>query len=113
MRDQRPIRTARRKNRRQERERQGVAVPPCTLCIHEHHTAGRNHDPKLRARLCEMHHREIHEQMLQAGISLTLEPDRVKRVAMALRSAAMYDRARADAMESWADLLDQRNGEYQ
>jgi hypothetical protein len=60
-----------------------------------------------------MHHREIHEQMRQAGISLTFEPDPVKRVAMALRSAAIYERAKADALERWADLLDQRKGEHQ
>jgi hypothetical protein len=47
----------------------------------------------------------MHEQMLQAGISLTFEHDKRKRVAKALRAAAIYDRARADAMERWADIL--------
>jgi hypothetical protein len=30
----------------------------------------------------------------------------MKRVAKALRSAAVYDRARADAMDRWAASLD-------
>jgi hypothetical protein len=76
------------------------------LCIQSHHTAGGNHDPELTAQVCEMHHRAIHEQILQAGISLEYEPDEVKRVAQALRTAAVYDRARADAMDRWASLLE-------
>jgi hypothetical protein len=103
----------RRKTRQQERERLGIAVPPCILCIQDHHTAGKHHDPHLKAPICEMHHREIHEQLLRAGISLKYERDKVKRVASALRSAAVYDRTRADAMERWASLLDQSNGEHQ
>jgi hypothetical protein len=106
MRDQRPIRTARRKARQKEREQNGFAVPPCILCIEEHHTAGRNHDPKLTDPLCEKHHRALHEQLRRAGVPLSLEPDPRKRVAKALRSAAIYDRARADAMDRWAASLD-------
>lgn len=110
MRDRQPIRTARRKARQQERERQGVAVPPCVLCVHEHHTAGRHHDPQLKAPLCEMHHREVHEQMLRAGVSLRFERSRHKRVAMGLRGIAVYQHAQADALERMADLLDQLGG---
>jgi hypothetical protein len=106
VRDQRPIQTARRKARQRDRESRGIAVPPCPLCIQSHHTAGRNHDPKLTAQICEMHHRVTHEQILRAGITLEYEPDEVKRVALALRAASVYDRARADAMERWARLLE-------
>ncbi len=111
MRDQSPIRTARRKTRQRERESRGLAVAPCILCIQDHHTAGRHHDPELTAPLCEKHHREIHEQLLQAGVLLTFEPRPNLRVAQALRAAAVYDRRRADAMERWADLLDEEKGE--
>ena len=107
MSDQQPIRTARRKARQRERERLGLAVAPCVLCIQEHHTAGKNHDSQLTAPLCEMHHREIHEQMLRAGVSLRYQSDPRMRVAMALRAMAVYGRAEADAMERMADLLDQ------
>ena len=107
MRDQQPIRTAWRMARQKEREQNGVAVPPpCILCIEEHHPAGRNHDPQLTDPLCPKHHRELHEQLRRAGISLNFEPDLKKRVAKALRSAAVYDRARADAMDRWAASLE-------
>ena len=106
MRDQQPIRTARRKVRRDERERLGLAATPCVLCIQDHHTAGKNHDSLLTAPLCEKHHREIHEQVLRAGIALEYEPDPTKRVAKALRAMAVYGRAQADAMERLAELLD-------
>lgn len=113
MRNQQPIRTARRKARQRERERRGIAVAPCVLCIEEHHTAGRHHDAFLKAPLCEMHHRAVHEQMLQRGVSLKFERSRNKRVAMALRAVAVYDRAKAAAMERWANLIDQSHGENQ
>jgi hypothetical protein len=106
MRDQHPIRTARRRVRQDERVRLGLAATACILCIQEHHTAGRNHDPKLRAPLCEKHHREIHEQILRTGISLRYERNVNKRAAMALRAMAIYGRAQADAMDRLADLLE-------
>jgi len=105
--DKLPIRTARRRMRRQDREQQGLVVSPCVLCIEAHHTAGKHHDPQLTTPLCQKHHRQMHEEILRAGVPLTLEHDKAKRVAKALRVAAVYDRARADAMERWADTLDQ------
>lgn len=111
MRDQNPIRTARRQVRQKERESRGLAVSPCVLCIQDHHTAGRNHDSQLTAPVCELHHRELHELMLQGGVSLRFEPETRTRVAQALRASAVYDRRRADAMERWADLLDGWKGE--
>ena len=111
MRDQNPIRTARRKAQQQERKSRGLAVSPCVLCIQDHHTAGRNHDPELTDSVCEPHHRELHEELLRVGVSLRFEPDAKNRVALALRAAAVYDRKRADAMERWADLLEEWKGE--
>ena len=105
MKDQSPIRTARRKARREERESRGLAVSPCVLCIQDHHTAGRNHDSGLTAPVCEMHHRQQHEQMRRAGVSLRYEADPVTRVEMALRAMAVYRRAEADVMERMAELL--------
>jgi hypothetical protein len=84
----------------------GTGGTPCDFCIQDHHTAYRKHDPHLTARLCEKHHREIHELLLRADVSPLFERNGVKRVALALRAAAVYDRARADAMERWADLLE-------
>jgi hypothetical protein len=84
----------------------GIAVPPCDFCIQEHHTAYRKHDAYLIAPLCEKHHLQVHEQLLRAGVSPRYERAAVKRVAAALRAAAVYDRARADAMDRWASLLE-------
>lgn len=53
----------------------------------------------------------MHEKMLRAGISLTYEPDKYKRVAKALRALAVYDHAKADAIQRFADLLDDPKGE--
>ena len=89
-----------------------MAVPPCVFCIEDHHTARRNHDPQLTAPVCELHHRELHEELLRAGVSLRFEPDPIKRVATALRAEAVYDRKRADARERWADLLEGWKGEH-
>jgi hypothetical protein len=111
MKDRQPIRTARRSVRREDRERLGLAQTPCVLCIDDHHTAGRKHDPTLTVPTCKKHHREIHEQMLRAGISLRYEPDPVKRAAIALRAMAVYRKAETDAMERLADLLDDQGGQ--
>jgi hypothetical protein len=111
MRDQHPIRTARRKARQNERERLGLAETLCVHCIEDHHTAGRKHDSKLTTRLCKKHHREIQEQMLRAGISLRYERNPVRRAAMAMRAMAVYARAQSDAMDRWADLLEESGGQ--
>ena len=111
MRDHDPIRTERRSARRQKRESQGLAVPPCVLCIEEHHTAGRQQDAQLTVPLCQKHHREMHEEILRAGVSLTYEPNKRKRVAKALRAIAVYDHAEADAIQRLADVLDDPKGE--
>jgi len=60
----------------------------------------------LTAPLCEKHHGKIHELLLRGDVSPLFERNGVLRVALALRAAAVYDRARADAMERWAGLLE-------
>jgi hypothetical protein len=105
VRDQNPIKTARRKARQKEREELGVAIPPCILCVHDHHTAGQNHDPLLTDQVCERHHRELHEQLLQGGVSLRFERDPIKRAVLSLQAIATYDIARAGALQRLAALL--------
>lgn len=106
MKDQSPIRTARRKARRTERQRLGLAAIRCAWCIEEHHPAGRNHDPEFIVPLCQKHHDEMHEMMRQAGVCLAYEPNPNKKVAAMLRSMSVYKRAEADAFERWANLLE-------
>lgn len=114
MRDPNPRLTARRKARQRERERAGIAVPPCPLCIHEHHVVGGQQDPEFTVQRCERHHRERHELLLRAGISLRREPKVSARIATALRALAVHKRAEAtseaDALERWAELLEQKKG---
>jgi hypothetical protein len=110
MSDPRPINTARRKARQDERERLGLAVPPCVLCIQDHHVAYRSHDSVLTAPVCEMHHREIHEQLLRSGVSPLYEGNPVKRVRLALQAIAVFLRALAGAMDRMANLLDRSGG---
>jgi hypothetical protein len=75
------------------------------LCVHDHHTAGQNHDPLLTDQLCEKHHRKIHELLLQAGVSLRFEQNPLKRAALALQAIAIYDVARAEAIQRLATSL--------
>lgn len=97
---------------RADRERLGLPTTPCVMCIEDHHTAGKNHDPYLTTPLCKKHHPEIHEQMLRKEVSLRFEPNAIRRVEMALRGMAVYRRAEADAMERLANLLrDEEAGE--
>ena len=61
-----------------------------------------------------MHHREIHEQMLRAGISLTTNRPEVREYGIAAircYEGPDYERAGADAIGSMANLLDQFGGE--
>jgi hypothetical protein len=53
----------------------------------------------------------MHEQMLRMGIDLRFQSDPVKKVALALRAAAVYDRTRAEAMERWASLVESTSEE--
>ena len=106
MRDRDPIRSARRNARREQREEQGTAVLPCVQCTHEHHVVGRNHDECFTETLCEKHHREQHELLLRAGVSLRHEGNVTLRVATILRALAVHNRSEAEAFERWADLLD-------
>ncbi len=71
---------------------------------------GRNHDAEFKVDRCEKHHRERHEQLLRAGVSLRREPRVEMNVATMLRALAIHKRAEAnseaDALERWADDLE-------
>jgi hypothetical protein len=102
--DENPIRTARRKSRRQEQER-------CLFCgrrgvlLELDHTAGRNHDPDLTGPLCQPCHAWITELRRRAGADMKKQENPVTRVEYALRAEAVFLHALADAMNRWADLL--------
>jgi hypothetical protein len=98
-----PLRTERR---RQHRELQ----PPkmrCVFCTELEHTAGRNHDFLLTfPDICQKHHDELTETRRDAGISMIYERNRVKRVALALKSVSVFLQKLAEAMWRWGTWLD-------
>lgn len=106
MKDIHPLRTSRRRQRR-------AAEPPkrfCVFCLHLEHTAGGNHDFMLTfPDICQKHHDELTEARRNADISMTFERDRVKRVALALKSVSVFLRKLADAMWRWASWLEDQS----
>jgi hypothetical protein len=97
-----PLRAARRKEQR-------VVNPPelrCIFCLELEHVAAHNHDFLLTfPDICQKHHDQITEARRDADISMAFERDRVKRVALALKSVSVFLHKLADAMWRWAELL--------
>jgi 5-methylcytosine-specific restriction endonuclease McrA len=103
-----PIRTDRRRRRRQERF--GCANPSCVLCgrpdlekftqetsnwlykhgIELHHVMIKAHDPDLVVPLCLNCHREVTEGLAQAGVSDRPEPNPVRRAIHMLNALAVF-----------------------
>jgi hypothetical protein len=104
MRDEKPIETARRNNRRLEQGR-------CLLCgrtgvlIELDHTSGQNHDEFLKAPLCVPCHALVTEFRRRADADMRLQPNARQRVKYALKATAVFLSMLADAMFRWADLL--------
>ena len=97
-----PLRAEHRRNKR-------VSDPPklCIFCLEVEHTAGANHDFLLTfPDICQKHHDQVTEARRDADISMFFERNRVKRVALALKSVSVFLRHLADAMWRWARLLE-------
>jgi hypothetical protein len=125
--DQDPIRTDRRRRRRQERF--GSSNPICVLCgwphietltpvtigwlyahgIELHHAWLKAHDPDFVMPLCLNCHRQVTEGIACAGVNEKPEPDPVKRAVHMLNAMAVFDEARAASSRRLAaDLLKSR-----
>jgi hypothetical protein len=119
MRDEKPIRTARRKERRLVRL--GSDHPTCQYCgiaevavlmsvskkfLEDHHVVGDSHDPILTVPLCRNCHYMATENLLQAGVEMLPEKNPVKRAAMMLRGLAVHHEMLAGANRRWADMLE-------
>ena len=103
MMNEKPIETARRKNRRFEQGR-------CLICgrkhhIQEHHVAARAHDAELTAPLCIACHDQVTENLRCADVDMRYTRDRVERVRRALRATAVFLRMLAEALCRWAESL--------
>ena len=109
MRDQKPIRTARRKVRRLGTL--GTDSPVCLYCgcseiallrrvtkkfLEDHHLLGESHDPNLTALLCRNCHYLATENLLRADVSMLPEPDQLKRTAIMLRALSVHHRMLSD-----------------
>ena len=112
MRDQKPIRTARRKVRRLGRL--GSDCPACLYCgcsevallkrvtkrfLEDHHILGESHDPNLTALLCRNCHYLATENLLRSDVSMLPEPDQLKRTVFMLRALSVHHKMLSDT--SW------------
>jgi len=109
VRDQKPIRTARRRVRRLNKF--GTDCPACLYCgcsevallrpvtkrfLEDHHLLGESHDPNLAALLCRNCHYLATENLLRSDVSMLPEPDQLKRTAIMLRALSVHHRMLSD-----------------
>ncbi len=73
----------------------------------EHHIFGWMLDSVTTLALCFNCHALITEGLLQAGITMKREPDRIKFAQVVLRTLAVHLRMLSDACWRFANLLDQ------
>jgi len=98
-----PLRTALRQRKRAEHP----PVVRCVLCCEVEHPAGRNHDfPLTFPDICQKHQDYLTEARRDADISMVFERDRIKRVALALKSVSVFLESLAKAMWRWATILE-------
>lgn len=135
MKDQLPIRTARRKAQREERlggdsfcllcgygclesltqvtqqwlEAKGFNRDQLMRLLEKHHIAGEAHDPELIVTLCLNCHREITEGLAREGISMRPEKDLRKLIALMLIASAVLFEFMAKSYRKWATLLENQH----
>jgi len=120
VRDQKPIRTARRKVQRLRKL--GTDFPVCLYCgcsevallrpvskrfLEDHHILGESHDPKLTAFLCRNCHYLATENLLRADVSMLPEPEPLKRAAIMLRALSVHHRMLSDTHWQLATSLEE------
>lgn len=107
MRDETPIKTARRLWRRAQQDR-------CSICgrkarIEKHHVAGRKHDPDFISPLCQACHAQVTENLRRADVDMRYEPKSVERIGKALKATAVFLRMLAEALWRWAESISRPN----
>jgi hypothetical protein len=139
VRDESPIRTARRKAHRKERigsnsfclfcgyaciesltrvsrkwlEDNRLSRERLNRLLEDHHLFGEQHDPDGLITLCLNCHREITEGIAREGISMRPEKNIRKVVALILRGSAVLFEYLATSYRKWARLLEDENGDHQ
>jgi hypothetical protein len=88
--------------------RQRVRPPRevCPLCLQADHVAGANHVPHLTVAFCELHHAQLTEERLAAGVEMKKQPNTIMSVEMALRSLAVTGHAIAWAVDKLSEALE-------
>ncbi len=135
MRDQRPIRTARRRVLRKDRlgnnafclfcgyacleslttesrkwlEARGIPKDHLDRLLEEHHIHGQAHDPDLTVALCLNCHREITEGLAREGVSMHPERNLHKLIALMLRASSVLFESLASSYRKWATLLEEES----
>ncbi len=98
-----PLKT---EKRRQKRVTNPIATR-CVFCIEAEHPAGRNHDFALVfPDICQKHQDQITERRRDADINPSFERNRIRRIALALKSVATFLKMLAEAMWRWATILE-------
>ena len=135
MKDQLPIRTARRKVMREERfggtdfclfcgyacleslthvsrqwlEARGIPKERLDRLLEDHHIVGEAHDPNLIVTLCLNCHREITEGLAREGVSMRPETNLRKLIALVFRASAVLFEFLAKSYRKWASLLEDQD----
>ena len=135
MKDQQPIRTARRKILREDRlgsnafclfcgyaclesltqvsrkwlEQKGIPTDWIDRLLEEHHIFGEAHDPDLTVTLCLNCHREITEGLAREGVNMRPEKNFSKLIALMLRGSAVLFDSLAASYRKWANLLENQS----
>ena len=132
MRDENPLRTARRNAHRKDRfgknnfcilcgyacleslttvtrrwlEARGIPADLLDRLLEEHHIHGEAHDPSLTVTLCLNCHREITEGLMRAGVSMHAEANVHKLIALKLKASAVLFESLASSYRDSARLLE-------
>jgi hypothetical protein len=90
----------------------GILNPPSLLGeieageIQEEHTAGRKHDASLVAPVSPEGQYRVTRNREAAGVSMRFEPNRRKRVALALKACSVFLELLSESMWKWAESLE-------
>jgi len=135
MRDQQPIRTARRMVLRKDGlksnafclfcgyaclesltqvsrkwlEARGISKGRIDRLLEEHHIFGQAHDPDQTLTVCLNCHREITEALAREGVSMRPEMNLHKLIALMLRASAVLFELLATSYRKWARLLENQS----
>jgi hypothetical protein len=78
----------------------------CPFCFEGDHLLGRNHNPNLVVKVCQLHHAQLTEGRIAAGADMEKQRKSIKSVEMALRSLAVTGHANASTITKISEGLE-------